>query len=62
MLLTEPFHNVRRMAGVVMTAILCVAHASAQFYEKVDLSKSAIDILENSLTGTDPATGSYVAG
>ena len=62
MLLTEPFHHVRRIAGVVMTAILCVAPASAQFYEKVDLSKSAIDILENSLTGTDPATGSYVAG
>lgn len=62
MLLTEPLHPARRIAGVVITAMLCVAPAAAQFYEKVDLSKAAIDVLENSLTGTDPATGSYVAG
>lgn len=62
MLLNDTLHPVWRIAGVVITAMLCVAPTAAQFYEKVDLSKAAIDVLDNSLTGTDPSTGSYVAG
>jgi hypothetical protein len=57
--------RILRPAVVVAALLAMVApvarEAHAQFYEKVDLGRAAIENLVDSLDGTDPAIGSHVA-
>jgi hypothetical protein len=52
--------------AVVLTALIAalatgLRAAHAQFYEKVDLARAAVENLVDSLDGSDPAVGSHVA-
>ena len=58
---SEPVPAARRLAAVVIAAIVATAPAHAQFYEKVDLRKAAVDGLTEALTGSDEGTGGRIA-